>query len=106
MNISRSGSTVLFFNLRGLLTVLEDEGCIFLVAFGGETDIVELDLVHAELGYVLGQRDVIVLDLRVRWVGPDQLAVFAPSSMVLARLDGQFGMRHHQALVSEHGDAS
>ena len=87
------------------LIFLEDELGVFLVAFGGEADVVELDFVDAELGYVFGEGDVIVLDLGVRGIGPDQLAVLAPGGVVLAGLDGEFGMRHDQALVAEHGDA-
>ena len=87
------------------LVFLEDEQCVFLVAFGGEADVVELDFIDAELGYVLGQGDVIVLHLGVRRIGPDQLAVLAPRGVVLAGLDGEFGMIHDQALVAEDGDA-
>ena len=87
------------------LIFLEDELGVFLVAFGGEADVVELDFVDAEMGYVLGQGDVVVLHFGVRGIGPDQLAVFAPGGLVLARLDGEFGMLDHQALVAEHGDA-
>ena len=94
-----------FRRSRLRLAVLVDEGGVFLVAFGGEADVVELDFIHAELGYVLGEGDVVVLDRGVRGIGPDQLAVLAPRGVVLAGLDGQFGMLDDQALVAEHGDA-
>ena len=84
------------------LIFLEHELGVFLVSFGGEADVVELDFVHAELGYVLGEGDVIVLNLGVRRIGPHELAVLAPRGVVLARLDGQLRMRHNQALVAEH----
>ena len=101
------GARVLLIGrLRGFQILrLEDEGGVSLVAFGGEADVVELDFVYAELGYVLGQRDVIVLNFGVGGIGPDQLAVFAPGLMRSARLDGEFGMLHHQALVAEDGNA-
>ena len=87
------------------LAVLEDELGVFLVAFGGEADVVELDFVDAELGYVLGQGDVVILNFGLAGIGPDQLAVFAPGGVVLAGLDGEFGMLLDQALVAEDGDA-
>src|SRR3954469_10082331 len=37
---------------RFRLIVLENESCVFLVAFGGKADIVELDLIHPQLGYM------------------------------------------------------
>ena len=58
---------------------------VFLVAFGGEADVVELDFVDAELRYVLGQGDVVVLNLGVGGIGPDQLAVLTPGRFVPAR---------------------
>ncbi len=91
--------------IRFRLVFLEDECCVFLVAFGGEADVVELNLIHAELGYVLGEGDVVVLNLGIGRIGPDQLAVFTPCRFVLAGLDGEFGMIHDQALVAEDSDA-
>ena len=69
---------------------LEDEGGVFLVAFGGEADVVELDFIYAELGYLLRQSEVIVLNFGVGGIGRDQLAVFAPGLMRTAPLDGEF----------------
>ncbi len=57
------------------------------------------------MGYVFGQSNVIVLHLGLGGIGPDEFAVLAPSLLVLAGLDGEFGMRDHQALVAEDGDA-
>ena len=84
---------------------LEDEAGVFLVAFGGEADVVELNFVGAGLGYEFGQRDVVILNFGVGGVGPDQLAVFAPGLAGFLRLDGEFGMLDYQALVAEDGDA-
>src|SRR5262249_46396741 len=79
------------------LAFLEVEHGVFLVAFGGEADVVELDFVHAQAGYVFRNRYVIILHFWIRRIGPDQLAVFAPGGVILSRLDGQFGMIDDQA---------
>ncbi len=84
---------------------LIEEGGVFLIAFGGEADVVELNFVGAGLGYEFGQRDVVFLHLGLRRIGPDQLAVFAPGLPGLSRLHGEFGMLHHQPFVAEDGDA-
>src|SRR5215472_8853582 len=91
-----------FGNFR--LILLVDELRVFLVAFGGEADVVKLDFIDSKLGYVLGESDVIILNFRVRGIGPDELAVFTPSGVIAARLDGEFGMRYHQALVAKNSD--
>ena len=68
--------------------VLEDELGVFLVAFGGESYVVELDFVDAEAGHVFGEGDVVVLNFGVAGIGPDEFAVFAPGGLILTRLDG------------------
>ena len=83
----------------------EVEAGVFLVTLGGETDIVELNFVGAGFGSFLGQRDVILLHLGLRRIGPDQLAVLAPRLPGLLRFHRQFGMGLHQALVAEHCDS-
>ena len=85
---------------------LEVERGIFLVAFGGKADVIELHFIDSGLGYELGQGDVIVLDFGIRGVGPDELSVFAPALAGAMRLDGQFGMTGDQMLIAENGDAS
>ena len=84
---------------------MEDEGCVFLVTFSRKADVVELDLIHAQLGYVLRQGDVVVLNFGIGGVAPNQLSVFAPSSVVFAGLDCELGVLGNQALVAEDGDA-
>ena len=85
--------------------VLEDEGCVFLVTFSRKADVIELDLIHAQLGYVLGQGDVVILNFGVGGIGPNQLSVFAPGSVILAGLDCELGVLGDQAFVTEDGDA-
>src|SRR5208282_1098504 len=38
---------------------------IFLVALGGKAHVVELHFIDSSLGYKLGERDIVVLDLGV-----------------------------------------
>src|SRR6202171_2604011 len=78
---------------------------IFLVAFGGKADVIELHFIDSGLGYKLGERDVIVLDFGIRRVCPDELAVFAPALSRATRLYGQFGMGGDQMLIAEDLDA-
>src|SRR6202030_1096833 len=81
------------------------ESGIFLIAFGGKADVIELHFIDSGLGYELGQGDVIVLHFGVRGVGPDELAVFAPALAGTTRFYGQFGMTGDQMLIAENGDA-
>src|SRR5229473_5985380 len=87
-----------------MLGLIKEAG-VFLIAFGGEADVVELNLIRAGLGYELGEGDVELLHFGLRGVGPDQLAVFTPGLFRLSRLRGQFGMLDHHALVAKNGDA-
>ena len=64
--------------MPGRMLGLEHEAGIFLIALGREAHIVKLNLVHARLGRLLGQSDIVFLHLGLRRVGPDQLAVFPP----------------------------
>ena len=89
------------FRLAGLV----DECGVFLVAFGGEADVVELNFVGAGLGDEFGEGDVVILDYGVGGIGPDQLPVFAPGLAGFVRMHGEFGMGDDQALVAEDGDA-
>src|ERR1700693_5766269 len=89
----------------GMIGLIVERG-IFLVAFGGKADVVELHFIDSGLGYELGQGDVIVLDFGIRGVGPDELAVFAPALAGATRPYGQFGMAGDQMLIAENGDAS
>src|SRR5580692_9596065 len=84
---------------------LIQEGGVFLVAFGGEVDVVELNLVRARLGYEFGESDIEILNFGLRRIGPDQLAVFAPGLLSFLGLDREFGMFDDHALVAEDGDA-
>lgn len=84
---------------------LENEAGVFLVAFGGEADVVELNFIGAGLGYELGEGDVVILNFGVGGVGPDQLAVFAPGLAGSFRLHCQLGVLDYHALVAEDGDA-
>src|SRR5260370_9702300 len=84
---------------------LEVEPGIFLVAFGGKADVVQLHFINSGLGYELGEGDVIVLPLGARGVGSDEFAVFAPALPGPMRLYGQFGMGGDQWLITEHGAA-
>ena len=78
---------------------------IFLVAFGGKADVVELHFIDSGLGYELGQGDVVVLHFGIRGISPDQLAVFAPGLAGATGLYGQFRMAGDQVLIAEDGDA-
>src|SRR6202140_4501362 len=89
----------------GMLGLVVERG-IFLVAFGGKADVIELHFIDSGLGYELGESDVIVLDFGIRGVGPDELAVFAPALAGATRLYGQFGMACDEMLIAEDGDAS
>ncbi len=88
------------------MLVLVSERGIFLVAFGGKAHVVELHFIDSRLGHELRQRNVIILHLRVRGVGPDQLAVFAPGLTGAMRLHRQLRMARNQMLIAEDGDAS
>jgi len=88
-----------------VLLGLVDEAGIFLIAFGGEADVVELNFIGAGLCDELGESDVVILNFGVRRVGPDQLAVFAPRLSGFLRLHRQFRMFNYHALVAEDGDA-
>src|ERR1700732_689321 len=89
----------------GMLGLVVESG-IFLVAFGGKADVIELHFIDSGLGYKLGEGDVIVLHFGVRGIGPDELAVFAPALAGAMRFYGQFGMAGDQMLIAEDGDAS
>src|ERR1700733_4600644 len=86
-------------------SVLIGELGVFLVAFGGEADVVELDFVDTQAGYVFGEGNVVVLDFGVAGIGPDEFAVFPPGRFVLAGLDGQFGVLDDQELVAKDGNS-
>ncbi len=57
---------------------LKHEAGVFLIAFGREADVVELNFIGAGLGDELGEGDVVILNCGIRGIGPDQLAVLAP----------------------------
>src|SRR6185437_1560881 len=85
--------------------LLEGEAGVFLVAFGREADIIELDLIRSACDGCFGQSNVVFLYFDPRGVGPDQLAVLAPGLAVFLRLHRQFRMRDYEPLVPENGDA-
>ena len=85
--------------------VLVSERGVFLIAFGGEADVIELDFIDSGLGDEFGEGDVVVLHLGVGGIGPDELAVFAPGLPGIARFYGQFRMARDQVLIAKDGDA-
>src|SRR5580692_4961495 len=87
------------------MVCLIQEGSVFLVAFGGEADVVELNFIRAGLGHEFGESDIEILHFGLRGIGPDQLAVFAPGLLGFLGLDCEFGMFDDHALVAEYGDA-
>ena len=84
---------------------LKAELRVLLVAFRRKAHVVELNLVGPVFGRKLCQANVVVPNLGVGGVGPDQLAVFPPCSPVAARLHRQLRMPGHQHLVAEDRDA-
>src|SRR5713226_9417032 len=96
------------FRLIGLIETigLKVEGSVFLIALGGKANVVELHFVDSGLSYELGECNVIVRDLGVRGVGPDQLAIFAPRLAGAVRLHREFRMVRDQMLIAKDGDAS
>src|ERR1700721_996117 len=87
------------------LVGLKIERGIFLVAFGREADVVELHFVNSRLGHELCQRNVVVLNLHVRWIGPDQFSIFAPRLARAMRLYSQLRMRRNQVFIAEDRDS-
>src|ERR1700723_721137 len=87
------------------MVCLIQEGGVFLVPFGREADVVELNFIRARLGYKFGESDIEILNFGLRRIGPDQLAVFAPGLLSFPGLDCEFGMFDDHALVAEDGDA-
>ncbi len=82
----------------------EIETCILLVAFGRETDVVELHFIHARLRHELGQGDVVILHLHIGGIGPDQFPILAPGFAGAMRLHREFRMCGYQVLVAEDRD--
>src|SRR5262245_2230513 len=78
---------------------LKSECRIFLVTLRWKAYVIKLDLVDARLRGFLRQRDVIVLDLQVRGIRPNQLAILTPRLAGTMRLDRQLRMCCHQVLV-------
>ena len=60
------------------MSLLEVEAGVFLVAFGGEANIVKLHFVGAAGNGRLRQGNVVILNCRIAGVCPHQLAVFTP----------------------------
>src|SRR5579863_4063435 len=89
---------------RGMLR-LKHEACVFLISLSREPHVVELNFVHSRLGSLLGEGDIVLLNLGLRGIGPYQLPVFAPWLASFMGLHRQFGMRNYQALVTKHGNA-
>src|SRR5258707_5927401 len=83
---------------------LEVEAGVLLVAFGGKANVVELHFVDAGLGYEFRQGDVIILHFGVGWIGPNQLAIFAPGLARPVRLHSQFWVSSYEVLVAEDCD--
>src|SRR5580692_9370654 len=54
---------------RGMLG-LEHETCVFLIPLSRETHVVELNFVHSGVGSLLGEGDIVFLNLRLRGIGP------------------------------------
>ena len=52
---------------------LEVEAGVFLVAFGREAHVIELNFVGTGFGRLPGQSDVVLLHLRLRGIGPTSL---------------------------------
>src|SRR5580704_19322579 len=77
--------------LLAFLLALKDEAGIFLIAFGREANVVEQNFIGAGLGHEPGEGDVVILNLGVGRVGPDQLAVLAPGLAGLFRFHREFG---------------
>src|SRR5208282_6689989 len=92
--------------MPGGMLGLEYKGRVFLISLGGETHVVKLHLIHAGLGSLLRQGDVVFLNLGLGGIGPYQLSVFAPSLAGLAGLHRQLRMRNHQPLVAKDSDSS
>src|SRR5580698_3777930 len=90
----------LFFRMIGLIIKLG----ILLIALGWKADVVELNFIDSRLGYELGEGDVIVLNLGIRGIGPDQLAVFTPRLAGAMRFHRQFSVSSDQVLIAEDGD--
>src|SRR6266849_184933 len=74
----------------GMLGLIVESG-IFLVAFGGKADVVELHFIDSGLGYKLGQGDVIVLDFGIRGVGQTSLPFSRQLSPVRSDLTASSG---------------
>ena len=84
---------------------LKDKTRVFLIALGREADIVKLNFISAGFGGLHGQRNVVLLNLGLRRIGPNQLAVLAPRLAGAMRLHRQLRMLLHQPLVAEDGHA-
>src|SRR5580692_6976625 len=87
---------------RGMLG-LEHETCVFLIPLSRETHVVELNFVHSGVGSLLGEGDIVFLNLRLGGIGPYQLPVFAPGLAGFVGFHCQLGMRNHQSLVTKDG---
>ena len=79
---------------RGMLG-LEIKAGVFLIALGGKSHVVELNFVCAGLRRFHRQCDVVFLNFGLGWIGPNQLAVFAPG------LPGAFGF-HRQLRMCDY----
>ncbi len=82
----------------------KEEFRVLLVALGREAHVVKLNLVRSVGGRKFCQPNVVVPNLWVGRVGPDQLSVFPPCSSS-ARLHRQFRMLRHQRVVAEDRNA-
>src|SRR5215469_326849 len=77
---------------------------VFLVTFGWEADIIELDLVSSGTGHIFRQGQIVILDLATRGISPDQLAIFAPRLVVAARLHRQRTVVLGDVVIAEQCD--
>jgi len=57
--------------MPGWVLGLESESGVFLIAFSREANIVELHFIHTRQGCLLRERNIVILHLDLRRIGPD-----------------------------------
>src|SRR5258707_14841057 len=83
---------------------LEVERGVFLVTLGGKAHVIKLPFIDSGLGYEISERNVVILHLCIRRIGPDELAIFTPALTGALWLHRPFGVSRDEMFIAKDGD--